>query len=211
MKHSKVALALALAALASFMAWRQLSGPRVDFKPSAAVGEVLVEEAARLLGADGQLVLIARAPDTSGPDANSERVESFQKAIERRKSPKLAAVEWIPRPPPGQMDIGAVSEEQLAGIASKHPKANGFVIFAGLPPFSPQGIEAFVGRSLKLFVVCGYGDNLKRWLQSSVVSLAVVPRFADQPPGTPAPKSARDWFQQEFELLTPENLGRAPF
>ena len=207
----KVALALALVALAGFLLWRQFAGPRINFKPSAAVGEVLAEEVARLLGGDGEVVLIARAPDPNDPDANSERVASFRKAMNVRKSPRLAAVEWLARPPRGEMDLGGVAEEQLVAFADKHPGAKAFVIFAGLPQLSARGSEKLTGRALKLIAVCGYGANLKRLLQARVVALTVVPRFEDLPPGTPAPKTARDWFQREFELLTPETLGRAPY
>ncbi len=206
-----MALALVLMALAGLLVWRQTARTRVNFKPSAAVGEVLADEATRLLGGAGQIVLIARAPDPNEPDANSERIASFQAAMKLRKPPQLVAVEWLARPPRGVMDMGGVSEEQLVAIADKHPDANAFVVFAGLPPLSARGIEKFTGRSLKLMAVCGYGENLKRLLQARVVSLAVVPRFDDLPPGTPAPKTARDWFQREFELLTPETMGRVPY
>jgi hypothetical protein len=208
--QSKVALTLALVALAGFLVWRQTARPRVNLKPSAAVGEVFADEATRLLGGAGQIVLLARAPDPHDPDANSERISSFQTAMKLRKSPRLVAVEWLARPPRGEMDLGGVSEEQLVAFADKHPAANAFVIFAGLPPLSPQSIEKFARRSLKLMAVCGYGANLKRLLQARVVSVAVVPRFDDLPPGTPAPKTAWDWFQREFELLTPETMARAP-
>src|SRR5207247_1166901 len=116
----KVALASGLVALAGFLLWRQFTGPRVNFKPSAAVGEVLADEVTRLLGGAGQIVLIARAPDPHDPDANSERIASFQKAMSRRQSPRLAAVEWLARPPRGEMDLGGVAEEQLVGFADKH-------------------------------------------------------------------------------------------
>jgi hypothetical protein len=109
------------------------------------------------------------------------------------------------------MDLGGVAEDQLVAFADKHPGANAFVIFAGMPPLSARGIEKFAGRSLKLMAVCGYGSTLKQLLQARVVSLAVVPRFADLPPGTPEPKTAQDWFQREFELLTPETVGAAPY
>lgn len=210
MNRFKVALTVALVALAGFLVWRQFAGPRVNFKPSAAIGEVLAEEVTRLLGGAGQVVLIARTLDPEEPDANSERIAAFQKAMSRQKSPRLA-VEWLARPPRGQMDLGGVAEEQLVAFADQHPEATGFVIFAGMPPLSPQGIQKFSKRSLKLVAVCGYGASLKGLLQARVVSLAVVPRFDDLPPGTPAPKSARDWFQREFELLTPETVGRAPY
>ena len=210
-KSRKAALALVLMMLAGLLVWRQTTRSRVNFKPSEAVGEVFADETTRLLGGAGQIVLIARAPDPNDPDANSERIASFQAAMKLRKSPRLVAVEWLARPPRGVMDMGGVSEEQLVAFADKHPEANAFVIFAGLPPLSPRGIEKFTGRSLKLMVVCGYGENLKRLLQARVVSSAVVPRFDDLPPGTPAPKTAKDWFQREFELLTPETIERVPY
>lgn len=207
----KVALTLALVVLAAFLVWRQNARPQINLKPSAAVGEVIADEAARLLEGNGQVILIARAPDPKDPDANSERIASFQAAMKLRKSPQLAAVEWLPRPPRGAMDLGGVDEEQLVAFADKHPGANAFVIFAGLPPLAPRVVEKFAGRSLKLMAVCGYGATLKQLLQARVVSLAVVPRFADLPPGTPEPKTAQDWFQREFELLTPETIGAAPY
>lgn len=207
----KLALALALVALAGFFVWRQTARPRINLQPSAAVGEVIAEESARLLGGNGQIVLIARAPDPKEPDANSERIASFQAAMKLRKSPELVAAEWLAQPPPGEMDLGGVTEEQLIEFADKHPSANAFVIFAGLPPMSPRGIEKFAGRSLKLMAVCGYNSNLKRLLQTRTVALAVVPRFDDLPPGTAPPKTARDWFQREFELLTPDTIERAPY
>ena len=213
MKKNKptAVLALVLFAVAGFLVWRQMAGPRVNLKPSAAVGEVLAEECARLLGGNGTLVLIARAPDRNASDANSERIAAFQAAMNLRKSPQLAAVEWLPRPPRGQMDTGGVNEEQLVALVDQHPKATAFLIFAGLPPFSPETMQKFAGRSLKLVVVCGYSANLKRLLESKTVALAVVPRFSDLPAGTPAAKTSKDWFDQEFEILTPETVGRAPY
>lgn len=213
MQTNKFTLAavLALLVLAGFLVWRQTAKPKINLKPSAAVGEVIADEATRLLGGASEIVLIARAPDPNEPDANGERIASFQAAMKLRKSPQLEAVEWLPRPPRGTMDLGDVAEEVLVAFADKHPKANAFVIFAGMPPLSARGIEKFTGRSLKLMAVCGYNANLKRLLQARAVSLAVVPRFADLPPGTPAPRTATDWFQREFELLTPETLDRAPY
>jgi hypothetical protein len=31
------------------------------------------------------------------------------------------------------------------------------------------------------------------------------------PAGTPAPKTTREWFAREFEIVTPETLGRMPY
>jgi hypothetical protein len=44
-----------------------------------------------------------------------------------------------------------------------------------------------------------------------VLAAAVVPRFGELPAGTPAPKTVKDWFRQEFELLTPESIPQVPY
>ena len=204
-------LAVSLCALAGFLVWRQMTGSRVNFKPSAAVGEILAEECARLAGENGELVLIARAPDGNESDSNSERIASFQTAMKHRKAPQRVAVEWLPRPPRGQMDMGGVNEEQLAALVDQHPKASVFLILVGLPEFKAETLQKFAGRGLKLVTVCGYSANLKRLLESKAVALAVVPRFSEVPAATPAAKTAKDWFDREFEILTPETVGRAPY
>lgn len=211
-----LALALAAAALAGFLVWRKAARPQLNSKPSAAVGEVLADEITRLLSDGGKVVLIAQARDKNAPEADGERVASFQAALSRRKSPQLTAVEWLPRPPRSQramlgMTGQSLTEPQLIALVDQHPEANAFVIFGGVPWLSPAGIQKITGRSLKLVVVSGYSPTLRQLLQARVVALAVVPRFADLPPETPSPKTAADWFQREYESLTPETLGRAPY
>jgi hypothetical protein len=209
-------LALVVVVMAGFIVWRKAASPQFNSKSSAAVGEVLADEIARLLGDGGKVVLIAHARDKNVPDADGERVASFQAALGRRKSPQLAAVEWLPRPPRSQRAmlgmIGqSLTEPQLLALVDQHPEARAFVIFGGVPLLSPAVTQKITGRSLKLVVVSGYGPTLRQLLQARVVAVAVVPRFADLPPGTPAPRTAKDWFAREFEILTPETVRRAPY
>ena len=82
------------------------------------------------------------------------------------------------------------------------------VVFAGLPPCSQLLVDKLAGGSLKLVAVCGNSPMVKEWLEAKALALAIVPRMEDLPPGTAAPKTARDWFQREFEIITPETAGR---
>ena len=213
MKSKKVSIAVALIAslVAGVLIWRQFSDPAANMRPSAAVGEVLAEEAARVLGGHGKLVLIARQPLKNGADASREKIAALQAALKRQGKMTLAAPEWLPRPPMGAMDLGVVTPDQFLAALEKNPDANAFVIVAGMPPYSRTLVDKIAARSQKLIAVCGYTGDVRRWLQSKVLAAVIVPRFADLPPGTRAPKTAREWFQQEFELLTPETLARAPY
>ena len=193
-------------ALAGFLFWQQFAKPPISFRPSAAVGEVLAEEVARLVGVAGTVVVIGRSPAKEGVDAKGEQLRAFEAALRRQGSPKLKTTERLPPPQPGTMDLGEVSPEQLAQFIEKNPDANAFIIFAGLPPLTPDLAGQISARSLRLLAVCGYGGNVRGWLEAKALSLAVVPRFDDPPAGTPPPKTAMDWFQREFQLLTPEKL-----
>ena len=85
------------------------------------------------------------------------------------------------------------------------------MVFAGLPPCSQTLVDKLTARSLKLVAVCGYGPTVRRWLESKALAIAVVPRMEELPAGTPAPKTTREWFQREFEIVTPETVGRLPY
>ena len=213
MKPKAVLATLALLACctAAFVLWRQFSGPAVNLQPSAAVGEVLAEEVSRLTGSTGIAVLISRELPKDGPSANRERIESLEAAIKRRAQLKLAPVEWLPRPPVGTMDLGVVTPEQFSSALGRNPDAKVFVVFAGLPPYSPALAEKVTRRSAKLVAVCGYSANMRRWLESKALSVAVVPRFDDPPAGTPDPKSPKEWFDREFLLVTPDNVGQLSY
>ena len=213
MKHKALVFTLVLVsvALAVFVFRRQSSGPAMNLRPSVAVGEVLAEETSRLLGGKGNIVVIGRASAKEGQSAGNEQITSLGAALRRRASPKLAATEWLPQPPRMTMNASDLTAEQLVALLEKHPEANAFVIFAGLPPLSPPLAEKLTARSLNLLAVCGYGTTVRQWLEAHLLAAAVVPRFGELPPGTPAPKTAKDWFSQEFEILTPESRGHLPY
>jgi ABC-type sugar transport system substrate-binding protein len=206
-----VAFALASMALVLFIIRRQSSGPAINLRPSVAVGEVLAQQTARLLGDKGKMVVIGRASAKDGQSASSEQISSFRAAVARQGSPTITATEWLPRPAPGTMDLGGVTAEQLLALIAKHPEADAFVVFAGMPPLSPALAERLTARSLKVLAVCGYGATVRRWLEAQALAVAVVPRFGEPPPATSAPKTVQDWFEREFEMLTPQSVGRLPY
>lgn len=213
MKTNKLTLALAvlLCLGAAWILRRHFSSPNVNLKSSTAAGEVLADEVGRLLGGTGKVVVLSREASKGEHDATAERVRSFAAAVSHRASLTLAATEWAPRPPAGLMDLGAVLPDQFLAAMDKNPGANVLIVFAGLPPWSQALADKLAARSLKLVAVCGYGPNVRRWLESKALALAVIPRFDDPPAGAPAPKTAKEWFEREFQLIAPEDFGRLPY
>jgi hypothetical protein len=213
MKNKILAVAFVVASilLALLVVRRQASGPAMNLRPSAAVGEVLAEEAVRLLGGTGNIVVIGRASSKDCQTAGDEQLSSFGAALRRRASPRIAAIEWLSRPPGPMMNTGDLTAEQLLQLIEKNPAANAIVIFTGLPPLSPDLAEKLAARPLKLLAVCGCGATVRHWLETRALAVAVVPRFGEPPPGAPVPKTTKDWLRQEFEMLTPESVAQLPY
>lgn len=213
MKSRKLLVALAVIALlaAGFLLARQFAGPALNLQPSAAAGELLADEVGRLVSGTGNVLIVAREASKEGSDAMGRRIASFTSALQHCRGLKLVATEWIPRVPRGTMDLGGVSQEQLQAALEKNPNANLAVVFGGLPPYSPSLAEQLTTRSLKLVAVCGYSPALRRWLEADAVALAVVPRLGDAPAGGPPPRTAKEWFDREFQVVTPANLAQMPY
>mgnify|MGYP001577986432 FL=1 len=104
-----------------------------------------------------------------------------------------------------------VTPEQFVAALEKNPDVNAFLVLAGLPPFSQPLADKLTARSVKLLAVCGYSADVRRWLESKALAVAIVPRFDDPPAGTPAPKTAKDWLDREYQLVTPETLSLLPY
>ena len=213
MKSNKLLILLMVltVAVALGVLWRNFATPKVSLRPSAAVGEILAAEVGRVLGGTGKVAVISRPPLPGAADANRQRIESFESAIKQHASLQLAAPVWLPRPPVGTMDLGEASAEQLLAAFDKTPDARAFLILTGMPPFSPAVVEKVNARSLRLIAVCGYSANLKRWLESKAVAVAVIPRFGELPAGTQPPTTPKDWFDQEYQMITPETLSQLPY
>ncbi|HWQ91662.1 MAG TPA: hypothetical protein VN673_08320, partial [Clostridia bacterium] len=104
-----VPFALAAIVLTLFTLRRNLSGPAMNLRPSTALGEVLAEETARLVGRTGKVVAIGRASARDEKSSGGEQITSFASAITRHGSLKLAETEWLPRAPVGTMDLGGAT------------------------------------------------------------------------------------------------------
>jgi ABC-type sugar transport system substrate-binding protein len=205
-------LPIAAVALSVFLFLRrQSAGSAVNMRPSAAAGEMLAEQAVRLLGGKGKIVVVARFAAKEALGVDAEQLAAFTGAIKRQNGVSIIGTEWLAQPQAGTMDFGRVTAEQLFDWSQKHPEATGLVVFAGLPEFSASLAGKLAERPIKLLAVCGYGPYIRQWLEAQALAAVVVPRFGALPSGTPAPKTTQDWFQQEYELFTPESVGRLPY
>lgn len=185
--------------------------PRINLDPYQVVGAVVAEETAKLLGNQGQVLVIAR--DTTGQKITSLEAElkSFSQTVKKSAGVSVAATVRIKMTPMMMMATGSsVPPEELFGALQAHPKVGAVVLFCGFPLLADQDLDTLKRSGAKFVVVSAYWAGYRRLLEQQVLHLAVVPRFEPPPATTPKPQTLRERFNQEYLILTPDKLAELP-
>jgi hypothetical protein len=171
-------------------------------KPAEALGDVMAEETAKLLGNRGSVVMIAIAP-AAGIPPQSEAI-AFEKAVKKAGRVTLAGKEY--------MDVDResmeLSVEKFLKIASRYPKADAIVSLVGCPLLKESDMAQFGEKPPKLIIVGWSSTGVRAMLQQKIVQVAVLSRLSAPP--QKSPKTTREWFDQYFEIFTSANAANLP-
>jgi len=193
--------------------YNSFSGGSVNFdlNPYHALGSGAAEETAKLIGNKGPVVIIA--PDTSqfkNPAVESE-LSSCQKSL-AKSGLKVAAVARFKMTPMESMATGgAMPRDQFLNVLQSHPSAGAVVLFCGFPQFAPQDYDVLKQGNTKFIVASGYLPAYRKLLEAQVIHLAIVPKFDRSASPAKEPKTPREWFEQDFVVITPGNTATLPY
>jgi len=206
---------IAILAIAGAAVWiyRSQSGAsqKFDLSPYNALGAGAAEETAKLLGNKGQVVVIA--PDTSqfkNPAVEGE-LNSFQKTLKKSGLTIAAAVRFKLTPMESMATGGGVPRDQFLKVLQSHPNVGAVVLFCGFPRFAPQDYDALKQSRTKFVVASGYVPGYRNLLDAQVIHLAIVPQFDRSTAPAKPPQTLREWFEQEFLVITPGNTATLPY
>jgi hypothetical protein len=187
--------------------------PGIDVKPYQALGAVAAEETAKLLGGKGSVVIMAA---DLGEYKNlapmlDAKINSFRKTLKRAGGVTLIAIERVRIHPPS---LGRVGEfmlpDQLTRVIEKHPRVDAIVSLVGLSPLTDQETRMLKQNATKLVVASGYDGTYKQLLQTRVLQLAIIPRSENPPETAAKPRTTRDWFDRDYEIVTPNTAASLP-
>jgi hypothetical protein len=131
---------------------------------------------------------------------------SFKRVL-RKRGVSLAATEVVP-PPPGLTVAGPLVEpltaDTMRAIIARHPGVRAIVSFAGVPQLKDQDLEDWSQFAPKLVTVGAHDpDNrLKRIFRRRIIAFAILPRLDAAPKAAKKPATEREWFDQNFQLVT---------
>ena len=207
---SVLAILAAAAALASLYLTER--APKIELHPYEALGEVAAEQTVKLPGNKGQIVVIIKDSSEIKYPAQTAQMKSFQDTLKKKSGLTIAAIEKVKMDPMTAMATGGgVPGDQFLDIMRRHPNIGAVVLFVGFPQLADHDFEALKKSNTKFVVVSGCLPGYKKLLQSQTIHLAIVPRFDDRSETARKPKTLREWFDQEYLVVTPATAAFLPY
>ena len=210
-KRSLAILVAVIAVAAAAVSYYFTLGGRsekIDLGPYSVLGAVMAEEAAKLIGNKGQVLVMVR--DTGGnknPSVDAE-LKAFQQTLKRQKGVSVL-VEKVKITPVQMMATGgAVPADQFLNTLETHPGLAALVLFMGFPQLNDSQAEVLKKSGTKTVVACTLRPSDQQMIEREIINVAIVPRPDAPPPGGPAPRTLRERFDQDYVILAAPAAGR---
>lgn len=204
----QVLVIVLLLGIAGAQVFRLFRGPHIDLSPYLALGTVAAEEASKLVGGRGGLVLVV--PDT-GPDRDpvlDAQVDAFRSALKSHRGVAVKAVEPVRLNPFLSMQTGgAIPPDQYVTLRRKHADAAGVVLFIAFPPLSEEEQESIGKGPTRVMVISAALPNYADLLQRGAFDLAIVSSSAGTEEAPAKAGSVREVFDRDYRILRREAGG----
>jgi hypothetical protein len=204
-----ISLVVIVAALA-YLAVRFLgTTPKVDARPHLGLGRVLAEEAARLAGVGGRIILIA--PDITlfrypGPEI---QLKAFHETLQKANL-SVTSTNWVKLDP---LRVMTAPPGDFASLLRRHGESDVLVSLMGPPNLSTEQRSKVPIKHARVIAVCS-GDmpkqiNLASLFEENLLHTAIVSRAAISatPPASDEPAK---WFDYLYQAITAKNLSDLP-
>lgn len=165
------------------------------------VGEVLAERAAQLLGGRGRIVVLS-FHQAENPAVNTQTT-AFLAAVRRTGALTVVATEFVSAGDQSRKGVQrGLDPQRLLAVVQAHPDANAIVSFVGAPPLTEKLRTQWTAQSPKFLAVSLVRKELAALLGGQVLQVAIVPRFQYPAPVSENPHTAREWFDQFYQVVT---------
>jgi len=201
---------LVIAASAGWIYFTQFAAPKTELVLHKGIGEVMAEETHKLLDRKGKVRLVAIDPGTA-PELRTQ-LETFRETLGKLggiviKDTVLLDTEDKPRYGAGR----GLSARRFVRIAKKSADVDGIVSFVGAPNLSESDLAELKNTGLPKFIAeSGSAAKLKRLFDKKVLQVAIVRRYQFPAPNKDEPRTAREWFEKRFQIVTADSAASLP-
>ena len=179
---------------------------------NTGVGARLAEMALQAVPGQGRIVLVTDYDHTRGDHGRDYRWETFHAELKKQSGVTIAATEIVEFDP-SEPEVSACPSAAFKAILERHADAGAIVFFIDLPDWSKVAglIPQPVGP--KIIAVDNMGEPHKPRYGGYFTSgfLAVLIGARSAPAAALAqPKTPREWFDQHYQVYTPQNFETLP-
>ena len=197
--------------------------PTFDLGYAAMVGEAVANQAAQMMGNQGEVVLVLFRAEGKASRFEKTKERGFDRQIKALGGLHLLATERIDPSEatiPGSAQTGLPSARYFELLA-KYPQADAIVSMAGLPRLTAEDLARLPEKKPKLLAVAGdeiLGFRLQALFANQVVHRVLLARaqqskiFDPQAPVVPAarPATTRELLDNSYQIVTADNVGALP-
>ena len=181
----------------------QFSSPGLNAPLHQAVGRVMADETARIVGPHGKIVVVT-TEIRSAPELKVQ-LEAFEKNLKLHNGIAIQdKVVLDPGENPKYRAGSGLSSKRFLKIARKHTGVEAVVSFVGAPALSAEDLNQAKAVP-KLIAETHSPEKLVMLLEKKILVSAIVPRFEFPAPGPRKPSTGQEWFDRYFQVLTPES------
>jgi len=164
----------------------------------SGVLETAASETARLVGKHGKVIVV------TATCARCQSSEPLFRLLTGKHGMQIVARAEIPITPDMQVTLPLSKYRELV---EAHPDADAIVSLAGLPVPLPENLQA---PHPKLIVLRnGNPTEVKPLLENGFVDVAIVPRQLVKYDKKHLPKTPHEWFDSQFQVVTPTTISTA--
>jgi hypothetical protein len=179
------------------------SQPVVELRPHYALGKVVAEEALKLAGNQGRLILFAHDPKSFNFPTMKAQLDSFCQQVAKAGG-KIASTNLVALDP---LRIPSVPVGSFVDRMVRCTPGDVIVSLMGPPALSNDQIRRLGDKQVKVLAVCSGNTplraNLPRLFAQRQLHTAIVSRAAPSPkPASQSPDRA--WFDAFFQIQTSE-------
>jgi hypothetical protein len=167
-----------------------------------AVGQIMAEETARVVGHQGKVVIIT-VDNRTAPELKTQ-IDSFQKQLKALGGISIKDIVVLDPGENLKYRPGAgLSAKRFLKIVRKNPGVDALVSFIGAPQLSDQELAEM--KTVPKFIAETHSpEKLANLLEKKLLLSAIVPRYEFPAPGPRKPRTSREWFDRYCQILSPE-------
>jgi len=202
-------LALGAAAASLYFGFAGRS-PKLNLDPYEVLGAVTAEETAKLLADKGLVLVMARGTGADKNPSVEAELKAFQQTLKKHPGLRLVTERVQVTPMLMMATGGGVPPDQFFKVLETHANVGALVLFFGFPALADPELEALEKSGVKTVVVSSFHPGYKQLLERRAIHLAIVPRQDATQPGSQAPRTLRERFDQDYTIVTPGEAARFP-